>query len=272
VCGGTNDKTWFFLTPVMFLRITQTVTTHPHQPITHLNRTRTNRWHWRTGLGRIFSPTINQFLLFFGPPLTEPDRCPALDLMNRRNWIKCHEVQLQHLLQIMVNQPLTHPKIEHFLNTNNQQESWRKAYHYQHVLEIFSLLQQVTYFIALDLVWEFGGEGKGRLWRVGNMGGNGKIFHIFLKCNFLENDKLMFMINIFLILKILHRLNLKNSCKPSKTLIQYNFLVPKMRRICIMKKNEPPKSSSLNVISSTCSFIFFKTPPLLFPPNSQTKP
>jgi hypothetical protein len=36
----------------------------------------------------------------------------------------------------------------------------------------------------LAFVWEFGGEGKGKLWRVGNMGENGKIFHIFLKESF----------------------------------------------------------------------------------------
>jgi len=53
-------------------------------------------------------------------------------------------------------------------------------------------------FLPLGFVWEFGGKGKGR---VGNIGENGKI-HIFWKSNFVENDKLMLMINIFLILRI----------------------------------------------------------------------
>lgn len=47
----------------------------------------------------------------------------------------------------------------------------------------------------LGFVRKFGGEGKGRLWRVRNIGENDKIFHNFLKSNFLEYDKLMFMIN-----------------------------------------------------------------------------
>jgi len=47
--------------------------------------------------------------------------------------------------------------------------------------------------LELRLCWEFGGEGKRRLWRVGYIGENGKIFHIFWKSNFLENDKLMLM-------------------------------------------------------------------------------
>jgi len=55
-----------------------------------------------------------------------------------------------------------------------------------------------------------------------NMRENGVIFQIFEKNSFLKNDKLMHMITIFLILK----LNLKNSYKPSKTLLQCNFLVP----------------------------------------------
>jgi len=33
-------------------------------------------------------------------------------------------------------------------------------------------------------VWEFRGKGKGRLWRVENIGENGKIFHTFSKTNF----------------------------------------------------------------------------------------
>jgi len=32
---------------------------------------------------------------------------------------------------------------------------------------------------CLGFVWEIEGDGKGRLWRVGNIGENGKIFHIF---------------------------------------------------------------------------------------------
>jgi len=32
---------------------------------------------------------------------------------------------------------------------------------------------------SLRLCLEFGGEGKERLWRVGNIGENGKIFHVF---------------------------------------------------------------------------------------------
>jgi len=44
---------------------------------------------------------------------------------------------------------------------------------------------------------EFGGERKRRLWRVENMG---KIVKSF---TFLENVKLMIMINIFLILRTL---------------------------------------------------------------------
>jgi len=44
---------------------------------------------------------------------------------------------------------------------------------------------------------EFGGERKRRLWRVENMGNIVKSF------TFLENVKLMIMINIFLILRTL---------------------------------------------------------------------
>jgi len=51
-------------------------------------------------------------------------------------------------------------------------------------------------------VWRGGGE---RVLGVENIEGNAEIFHIFFKECFLENanDKLMFMIYIFLILKIL---------------------------------------------------------------------
>ncbi len=53
------------------------------------------------------------------------------------------------------------------------------------------------------LVCEFGREGKIRLWEVGNIGGNREIFHTFCKNICLDNNKLMLIINIFLILKIL---------------------------------------------------------------------
>jgi len=43
----------------------------------------------------------------------------------------------------------------------------------------------------------------------------------------------MFIINIFLILRILsqRRLNLNNLYKPSQILLQYNLLVPQVRRV-----------------------------------------
>ena len=56
--------------------------------------------------------------------------------------------------------------------------------------------------------------------------------HFFKRVFFLENYKLMFMIYIFLILRTLkqHGLNLKNSYKFFKTLIQYNFLIPSNKK------------------------------------------
>ena len=83
----------------------------------------------------------------------------------------------------------------------------------------------------------------------------------------------MLMIIIYLILRILqqHILNLKNSYKHSKTLIQYNFLVEGFifwRKISPLKPLLPISS-----ISSSYSFLFF-VPNISFPspPNSQTKP
>jgi len=57
--------------------------------------------------------------------------------------------------------------------------------------------------INLGSVCEFGGEGKRRLWGVENMRENWDFFYIFQNSSFLENDKLMHMITIFLILKII---------------------------------------------------------------------
>lgn len=44
--------------------------------VTRNNRTRANRDGQQTELGDKFSPTVNRFCLFFGPPPTKPDRCP----------------------------------------------------------------------------------------------------------------------------------------------------------------------------------------------------
>jgi len=51
--------------------------------------------------------------------------------------------------------------------------------------------------VALGFVWEFEGEGKEGHCGKRNIGENWKKIHIFLKSVFLENDKLVFMINIF---------------------------------------------------------------------------
>jgi len=151
-------------------------------------------------------------------------------------------------------------------------------------IETASLLEQVGCNISSLIYFSFrlclgvwrGGEGKRRLWRVRNIGENGKIFHIFWKSNLLENDKLMLMIDIFLIVRIIHRLNLKNSCKPSKTpqnppLIQF-LSSSAWGGFCIMKKNEPPKASP-----SQCHLFFppapsfFSKPLRLFPSKLANK-
>jgi len=77
----------------------------------------------------------------------------------------------------------------------------------------------------------------------------------------------MHMITIFLILKILyqHRLNLKNSYKPLKILIQYNFLVPQMMKVLYYEEKLTSQSPPLpfSSISSTYSFLFSQAFPSL---------
>jgi len=81
--------------------------------------------------------------------------------------------------------------------------------------------------------------------------------HSFERVFFSENDKIILMIYIFLILRILkqRRLNLKNSYKPSKIFLQYNFLVPPNKEGFVSwRKINPSKSSPSNY-----SFLFFNT-------------
>jgi len=63
-----------------------------------------------------------------------------------------------------------------------------------------AFLRWLGVFNILGFVWEFGGEGFGG-WEI--WGKMEKSVTFFEKSIFLENDKLMFLINIFLILRIL---------------------------------------------------------------------
>ena len=67
---------------------------------------------------------------------------------------------------------------------------------------------------------------------------------------------------------------MKNSHKPSKTLLQYNFLVPPNEEgLVLWNKVNPPKPSPPIFLYFFHLFIpFFPSLPLSSPPNSQTKP
>jgi len=86
----------------------------------------------------------------------------------------------------------------------------------------------------------------------------------FFESIFIENDKLMLMINIFLILRILleHKLNLKNSYKSSNT----DFEFPQVRGI--LKKNEPSKPSPSPIFLPLAP-SFFRKPSLPLQTKSQ---
>lgn len=60
----------------------QTVPNHPHNLRSAVTETRSNHWHWRTGMDGIFSPMLGLRFLFFSSSPTETDRCPPLILMS----------------------------------------------------------------------------------------------------------------------------------------------------------------------------------------------
>jgi len=113
------------------------------------------------------------------------------------------------------------------------------------------------------IVWEFVGEGKERLWGGEKYRGKLKIFYIFWKSIVLESDKLMLMINIFLIL------TLPNPSKPSFNTI---FLFLQMRRVLYFEEKYAPQNSSFQCpISFTYSFLFFSKSFLPFPSKLANK-
>jgi len=78
----------------------------------------------------------------------------------------------------------------------------------------------------------------------------------------------MLMIHLFLILRILQqcRINLKNSYKQqSKTLIKYNFVVPRLREVLYYYEEKLTSKTLSNILYFFASAPFFSLPKSSFP-------